>query len=203
MLKNTGCQQVLRAKHLLTSAPNTTIISEKLCLGSTRRYQIYFTYFYIFHLMYICTYIYIYMIPARGLQIKFFRDSSSSSSSSNSSSSSCCCCWWWWWCDSSQSLARLSAGASREAPVDNECFQKFADDEQSWNSGYWHSGEAQAPDLRHHGDERICQQVLRAKHLLTTGVFQQSWRRAILEYQAYAPRLRHPILGALATSTLG
>ena len=25
MLKNTGCQQVLRAKHLLTSAPNTLI----------------------------------------------------------------------------------------------------------------------------------------------------------------------------------
>ena len=37
------CQQVLRAKHLLTSAPNTTtIISEKLCLGSTRRYHFIF-----------------------------------------------------------------------------------------------------------------------------------------------------------------
>ena len=31
----------------------------------------------------------------------------------------------------------------------------------------------ETPGLRRHGDERTCQQVLCAKHLLTTSVFQQ------------------------------
>ena len=40
--------------------------------------------------------------------------------------------------------------------------------------------------LCHHGDERTCPQVLRAKHLLTTGVLQQFWRREILEFRLLA-----------------
>ena len=43
-----------------------------------------------------------------------------------------------------QSLwARLSTGASREAPVDNECLGKFrqvGDDGKSWEAGYWELG---------------------------------------------------------------
>ena len=43
-----------------------------------------------------------------------------------------------------QSLwARLSTGASREAPVDNECLQpwlQYSGDEQSWFTCYWHLG---------------------------------------------------------------
>ena len=41
-----------------------------------------------------------------------------------------------WW-------ARLSTGASREAPVDNECLGKsrqVGDDGKSWCAGYWELG---------------------------------------------------------------
>ena len=45
------------------------------------------------------------------------------------------------------------------------------------------------PGLSHHGDERTCPQVLRAKHLLTMGVFQQSRRREILQFRLLAAGL--------------
>ena len=59
-----------------------------------------------------------------------------------------------WW-------ARLSTGASREAPVDNECLGKcrqVGGSGESWNMSFWRLGG------------RACQQVLRAKHLLTMSV---------------------------------
>ena len=58
----------------------------------------------------------------------------------------------------------MSRGASREAPVDNECFFNFA-----YETSYANF-EVQAHRLRHSGDERACQQALRAKHLWTMSV---------------------------------
>ena len=60
------------------------------------------------------------------------------------------------------------------------------------------------PGLSHYGDERTCPQVLRAKHLLTTGVFSTvlTTRNPGIPAIGILARLRRLSLGGVATSAL-